>query len=72
LKVTVSDWRDQNMTLSCITTCTLSNTPTYIWYKNGQRVSDCKSASCSVAAVSGAVSYSCAVEGHDSLLSPPV
>ncbi|KAF5889552.1 B-cell receptor CD22-like, partial [Clarias magur] len=72
LKVTVSDWRDQNMTLSCITTCTLSNNPTYIWYKNGQRVSDCKSASCSVAAVSGAVSYSCAVEGHDSLLSPPV
>ncbi|KAM9495001.1 B-cell receptor CD22-like [Clarias gariepinus] len=72
LKVTVSDWRDQYMTLSCITTCTLSNNPTYIWYKNGQRVSDCKSASCSVAAVSGAVSYSCAVEGHDSLLSPPV
>ncbi|XP_053347930.1 sialoadhesin-like [Clarias gariepinus] len=72
LKVKVSDWRDQYMTLSCITTCTLSNNPTYIWYKNGQRVSDCKSASCSVAAVSGAVSYSCAVEGHDSLLSPPV
>ncbi|KAF5893404.1 B-cell receptor CD22-like, partial [Clarias magur] len=72
LKVTVSDWRDQYTTLSCITTCTLSNTPTYIWYKNGQRVSDCKSASCSVAAVSGAASYSCAVEGHDSLLSPPV
>ncbi|KAF5893403.1 B-cell receptor CD22-like, partial [Clarias magur] len=72
LKVTVSDWRDQYTTLSCITTCALSNSPTYIWYKNGQRVSDCKSASCSVAAVSGADSYSCAVEGHDSLLSPPV
>ncbi|KAF5897894.1 B-cell receptor CD22-like, partial [Clarias magur] len=72
LKVTVSDWRYQYMTLSCITNCTLSNNPTYIWYKNGRRVSDCKSASCSVAAVSGAVSYSCAVEGHDSLLSPPV
>ncbi|KAM9494287.1 B-cell receptor CD22-like [Clarias gariepinus] len=72
LKVTVSDWRDQYMNLSCITSCTLSNNPTYIWHENGQRVSDCKSASCSVAAVSGAVSYSCAVEGHDSLLSPPV
>ncbi|XP_053472611.1 B-cell receptor CD22-like isoform X2 [Ictalurus furcatus] len=60
------------MNLSCITTCTLSNNPTYIWYKNRQRVSECKSASCSVAAVDGAVSYSCAVEGHDSLLSPPV
>ncbi|XP_053472447.1 sialoadhesin [Ictalurus furcatus] len=62
----------QSITLICITTCTLSNNPTYIWYKNGQRVSKCKSASCSVAAVGGAVSYSCAVEGHDSLLSPPV
>ncbi|XP_053532475.1 uncharacterized protein LOC108259384 isoform X3 [Ictalurus punctatus] len=72
LKVTVSDWREQYMNLICITTCTLSNNPTYIWYKNGQRVSECKSASCSVAAVGGAVSYSCAVEGHDSLLSPPV
>ncbi|XP_053472618.1 B-cell receptor CD22-like isoform X2 [Ictalurus furcatus] len=72
LKVTVSDWSEQYMNLSCITSCTLSNNPTYIWYKNGQRVSECKSASCSVAAVGGAVSYSCAVEGHDSLLSPPV
>ncbi|XP_053085280.1 sialoadhesin-like [Pangasianodon hypophthalmus] len=72
LKIMVSDSGSGQKKLSCITTCTLSNRPTYIWYKNGQRVSDCKSASCSVAAVSGAVSYSCAVEGHDSLLSPPV
>ncbi|KAK2819568.1 hypothetical protein Q7C36_021214 [Tachysurus vachellii] len=72
LKVTVSDSGSGQIDLSCITTCSLSNKPTYIWYKNGQRVSECKSASCSVAAVSGAVSYSCAVEGHDSLLSPPV
>ncbi|GAA6098044.1 sialoadhesin-like isoform X4 [Tachysurus ichikawai] len=72
LKVTVSDSGSGQIDLSCITTCTLSNNPTYIWYKNGQRVSECKSASCSVAAVGGAVSYSCAVEGHDSLLSPPV
>ncbi|XP_047668340.1 B-cell receptor CD22-like [Tachysurus fulvidraco] len=72
LKVTVSDSGSGQIDLSCITTCTLSNKPTYIWYKNGQRVSECKSASCSVAAVGGAVSYSCAVEGHDSLLSPPV
>ncbi|XP_060714799.1 sialoadhesin-like [Tachysurus vachellii] len=72
LKVTVSDPGSGQIDLSCITTCSLSNKPTYIWYKNGQRVSECKSASCSVAAVGGAVSYSCAVEGHDSLLSPPV
>ncbi|KAI5614380.1 B-cell receptor CD22-like, partial [Silurus asotus] len=72
LKVTVSDWTDQDMELSCNTTCTLSNNPTYIWYKNGQRVNESKSASCSVAAVSGEVSYSCAVEGHESLRSSPV
>ncbi|MCI4393343.1 hypothetical protein PGIGA_G00156430 [Pangasianodon gigas] len=72
LKIMVSDSGSRQKKLSCFTTCTLSNNPTYIWYKNGQRVSDCKSASCSVAAVSGAVSYSCAVEGHDSLVSPPV
>ncbi|KAF4093289.1 hypothetical protein AMELA_G00000540 [Ameiurus melas] len=62
----------QRIRLSCNTTCTLSNNPTYIWYKNGQRVSECESASCSVAAVGGAVSYSCDVEGLYSLLSPPV
>ncbi|XP_060767182.1 uncharacterized protein LOC132874798 [Neoarius graeffei] len=72
LKVTVSAASDQDIKLTCSTTCTLSNNLTYIWYKNRRRVSECKSASCSVAAVSGAVSYSCAVEGHDSLLSPPV
>ncbi|XP_058237745.1 uncharacterized protein LOC131347599 [Hemibagrus wyckioides] len=72
LKVTVSDSGSGQIKLNCITTCSLSNNPTYIWYKNGQRVSECKSASCSVAAVGGVVSYSCAVEGHDSLLSPPV
>ncbi|XP_060767193.1 B-cell receptor CD22-like [Neoarius graeffei] len=72
LKIMVSDSGRGQKTLNCLTTCTLSHNPTYIWNKNGRRVSECKSASCSVAAVSGAVSYSCAVEGHDSLLSPPV
>ncbi|KAG7315361.1 hypothetical protein KOW79_021449 [Hemibagrus wyckioides] len=28
------------VTLSCITSCTLSNSPTYLWYKNGQPVTD--------------------------------
>ncbi|KAF4093249.1 hypothetical protein AMELA_G00000030, partial [Ameiurus melas] len=28
------------VTLSCITSCTLSNNPTYMWYKNGQPVTD--------------------------------
>ncbi|XP_037390301.1 Fc receptor-like protein 5 [Pygocentrus nattereri] len=68
--VTLSE--EQTVTLMCSTTCTLPNNPTYIWYKNGQPLSHCKSASCSVAVVSGGVSYSCVVEGYDSLPSPPV
>ncbi|KAI5629889.1 hypothetical protein C0J50_10426, partial [Silurus asotus] len=72
LKVIVqSDWSDQNIQLSCDTTCTLPPNTIYIWYKNGQRVPECKSASCSVAADSGEVSYSCAVE-PESFRSPPV
>ncbi|XP_076874362.1 sialoadhesin-like isoform X2 [Brachyhypopomus gauderio] len=62
----------QTVTLICSSTCTLSYSPTYIWYKNGQRVSHCTSVSCSVSAVSGAVSYSCATEDPENLLSPPV
>uniref|UniRef100_A0AAY5F5N3 Ig-like domain-containing protein n=1 Tax=Electrophorus electricus TaxID=8005 RepID=A0AAY5F5N3_ELEEL len=49
----------QTVTLSCSSTCTLPYNPTYIWYKNGQRVSHCTSVSCSVSAVRDAVSYSC-------------
>ncbi|XP_036416960.1 B-cell receptor CD22-like [Colossoma macropomum] len=72
LKVTVSDTDSGGKKLMCSSTCTLPDNLTYIWYKNGQLVIHCKSASCSVAVVSGAVSYSCAVEGHESLVSPPV
>ncbi|XP_036428410.1 sialoadhesin-like [Colossoma macropomum] len=60
----------QTVTLTCNSTCTLPSNPTYIWYKNGQPVSQCESASCSVAVVSEVVNYSCAVEGSDH--SPPV
>ncbi|KAL6484145.1 hypothetical protein MHYP_G00061900 [Metynnis hypsauchen] len=67
--VTASERR--TVTLTCSSTCTLPNNPTYIWYKNGQPVSQGESASCSVAVVSEAVSYSCAVKGSD-LHSPPV
>ncbi|KAL7865177.1 hypothetical protein SRHO_G00104240 [Serrasalmus rhombeus] len=51
--------------LTCSSTCTLPNNPTYIWYKNGQPVSECESASCPVAVVSEAVRYCCAVKGSD-------
>ncbi|XP_037395005.1 uncharacterized protein LOC119263581 [Pygocentrus nattereri] len=71
LKVTVSDTDGGVKKLTCSSTCTLPNNPTYIWYRNGQPVSECESASCPVAVVSEAVSYSCAVKGSD-LHSPPV
>ncbi|KAL7865174.1 hypothetical protein SRHO_G00104210 [Serrasalmus rhombeus] len=61
----------QTVTLNCSSTCTLPNNTTYVWYRNGQPVSECESASCSVAVVSEAVNYSCAVKGSD-LHSPPV
>ncbi|XP_072541421.1 B-cell receptor CD22-like isoform X2 [Salminus brasiliensis] len=70
LKIKVSDTQRGGKKLTCSSTCTLPNS-TYIWYRNGQPVSECRSASCSVVVVSGEVSYSCAVEGHH-LSSPPV
>ncbi|KAL7865176.1 hypothetical protein SRHO_G00104230 [Serrasalmus rhombeus] len=71
LKVTVSDTDGGVKKLTCSSTCTLPNNITYIWYRNGQPVSQCESASCPVAVVSEAVNYSCAVRGSD-LRSPPV
>ncbi|XP_072541417.1 B-cell receptor CD22-like isoform X2 [Salminus brasiliensis] len=60
----------QTVTLTCSSMCSLSYS-TYIWSREGQPLSECRSASCSVAVVSGEVSYSCAVEGRG-LRSPPV
>ncbi|XP_072526983.1 sialoadhesin-like [Salminus brasiliensis] len=72
MKITVSDTESGGKQLTCSSTCTLPDHHTYIWYKNGQSESHCRSASCSVAVVSGVVSYSCGVEGHESLHSSPV
>ncbi|XP_062845398.1 B-cell receptor CD22-like [Trichomycterus rosablanca] len=62
----------QKITLRCTSSCNLHNKPTYIWYQNGRHVTGCESAFCTVAAANGAVSYSCAVKGHENLLSAPV
>ncbi|KAI5627650.1 Schwann cell myelin protein-like [Silurus asotus] len=66
LKVTVSDRGNGYKKLSCITTCTLSNNPTYIWYKNGQRVPDQNRNELDLDGSSDG-SYSCAVTGHENL-----
>ncbi|KAK2819569.1 hypothetical protein Q7C36_021215 [Tachysurus vachellii] len=71
LKVTVSDSGSGQIYLSCITTCSLSNKPTYIWYKNGQRVTDQDTNELNVSS-EDAGSFSCAVRGHEELRSPAV
>ncbi|XP_055770714.1 B-cell receptor CD22-like [Salvelinus fontinalis] len=61
-------------TLTCITTCTLSNpNPIYIWYKNGQHLDESTSPQYKYSVYSNYEdSYSCAVKGHEDLLSPAV
>ncbi|XP_042169098.1 B-cell receptor CD22-like isoform X5 [Oncorhynchus tshawytscha] len=61
----------QDKTLTCITTCTLTDNPTYIWYKNGHKVKEDTSSLYSDS-FSDADSYSCAVKDHEDLLSPAV
>uniref|UniRef100_A0A8K9Y7M7 Ig-like domain-containing protein n=1 Tax=Oncorhynchus mykiss TaxID=8022 RepID=A0A8K9Y7M7_ONCMY len=58
-------------TLMCITTCTLTDNPTYIWYQNGHKVKEATSSLYSDY-ISDADSYSCAVKGHEDLHSPAV
>eukprot|EP00063_Salmo_salar_P065961 XP_014040796.1 PREDICTED: uncharacterized protein LOC106593945 [Salmo salar] len=61
----------QDKTLTCITTCTLTDNPTFIWYKNGQRLDEPTSQQYSVNSYYSD-SYSCAVEGHEDHHSPAV
>ncbi|XP_058241385.1 uncharacterized protein LOC131350182 isoform X1 [Hemibagrus wyckioides] len=60
------------VTLSCITSCTLSNSPTYLWYKNGQPVTDklTKHNKLYLFFSEDAGNYSCAVKGREDLRSP--
>uniref|UniRef100_A0AAZ3QN23 Ig-like domain-containing protein n=1 Tax=Oncorhynchus tshawytscha TaxID=74940 RepID=A0AAZ3QN23_ONCTS len=58
-------------TLTCSTTCTLTDNPTYIWYRNGQSLAWPTFQQHSVWS-SETESYSCAVKGHEDLRSPAV
>ncbi|XP_053532424.1 sialoadhesin-like [Ictalurus punctatus] len=60
------------VTLSCITSCTLSNNPTYMWYKNRQPVTDKLTKHNKLYLISSedAGNYSCAVTGREDLRSP--
>ncbi|XP_036796014.1 sialoadhesin-like isoform X2 [Oncorhynchus mykiss] len=68
VKLTVGFWYN---TLTCSTTCTLPDNPTYIWYKNGHKEKEDTSSSYPDS-FSDVDSYSCAVKGHEDLLSPAV
>ncbi|XP_070965603.1 B-cell receptor CD22-like [Oncorhynchus clarkii lewisi] len=76
LQVKVTPAAEGQKTLTCITTCTLTDNPTYIWYKNGQRLDEPTSQqySSNILVVLGhsADSYSCTVEHHEDLHSPAV
>nr|XP_046193243.1 B-cell receptor CD22-like [Oncorhynchus gorbuscha] len=69
LQVKVTPAAEGQKTLTCITTCTLTDNPTYIWYKNGQNVQGVSSPMYSISS-EDADSYFCAVKGH--LSSPTV
>ncbi|XP_071202446.1 B-cell receptor CD22-like [Salvelinus alpinus] len=70
LQVKVTPATEGQTTLTCITTCTLTGNPTYIWYKNGQIVTDNTSP---YSVYSNALdSYSCTVNGQEDLRSPAV
>uniref|UniRef100_A0A4W5KRE4 Ig-like domain-containing protein n=1 Tax=Hucho hucho TaxID=62062 RepID=A0A4W5KRE4_9TELE len=62
----------QKVTLTCITTCTLTDNPnpTYIWYKNGHVTTQSNSLFLNPVSSEDAGRYSCAVEGHENLPSP--
>ncbi|XP_037395522.1 uncharacterized protein LOC119263638 isoform X2 [Pygocentrus nattereri] len=73
LKVTVSDTDGGVKKLNCSSTCTLPNNPTYIWYRNGQPVSDQNRNELELRdRTVDAGSYSCAVKGYEELGSPAV
>ncbi|XP_042168685.1 uncharacterized protein LOC121843135 [Oncorhynchus tshawytscha] len=76
LQVKVTPAAEGQKTLTCSTTCTLTDNPTYIWYKNGQHLDEPTSQQYSsnmlVVGDSTVDIYSCAVEGHEALHSPVV
>ncbi|KAJ8384487.1 hypothetical protein AAFF_G00205080 [Aldrovandia affinis] len=69
---------EQWVTLTCKTTCILSGSPAFIWYKNGRHLSKTYQNYLSnnylqfKASSEDAGSYSCAVRGHENIPSPAV
>ncbi|GAA6073700.1 sialoadhesin [Tachysurus ichikawai] len=68
----VASEEQTTVTLGCITSCTLPNSPIYMWYKNGQPVISKLTKHNKLYLISSedAGNYSCAVKGRDDLRSP--
>ncbi|KAG5278642.1 hypothetical protein AALO_G00101180 [Alosa alosa] len=68
MKVKEVDAGDENqIKVTCSTSCSLGSDLQYVWYKNGQTLQDKTTASMLVYEVA---SYSCAVKGYEALRSP--
>ncbi|KAI4875647.1 hypothetical protein NFI96_031438, partial [Prochilodus magdalenae] len=72
LQVRVIPSDGETVTLICSSTCTLSNNPTYLWYKDGQPVTNrsTRDNKLDLKCSEDADSYFCAVRGHEELRSP--
>ncbi|KAG9335404.1 hypothetical protein JZ751_004725, partial [Albula glossodonta] len=62
----------QTVTLTCRTTCALTGSSAFIWYKNNQSLSFTSQEHQITASSGDAGSYSCAVRGYENLPSPAV
>ncbi|XP_048103196.1 B-cell receptor CD22-like isoform X2 [Alosa alosa] len=64
----------ESVTLTCSTTCTLSDPPSYIWYKNSHPIADSQTSMeylyLTPVRIDDSGSYSCAVRGHEDHPSP--
>ncbi|XP_064176015.1 B-cell receptor CD22-like, partial [Anguilla rostrata] len=63
LHVKVTEYEEQNVTLTCSSTCTLSGSPTFTWYKNRKVVPYEYKYSLNVASTEDTDLYSCATGG---------
>ncbi|KAL2087032.1 hypothetical protein ACEWY4_018091 [Coilia grayii] len=57
----------QDVTLTCSTSCSLSNNPTFVWYRNGKTVKDRKNNKLYLISLNteNHGDYSCGVKGHN-------
>ncbi|KAJ8332898.1 hypothetical protein SKAU_G00417940 [Synaphobranchus kaupii] len=62
----------QRVTLTCSTTCTLTGSPAFTWYRNGSPLSFTNQKHLFTASIEDAGKYSCAVKGYEDLPSPAV